>query len=113
MPELVAMAVSLRDALALGSPPRGNLAVPVFRHGTLEVELYAPAVDDRQQPHQRDEVSVVARGRAVFFDGRSRQAIESGHFIFVAAGQVHRFEDMSTDFAVWVLFYGPAGGEAR
>lgn len=33
-------------------------------------------------------------------------------FIFVAAGQVHRFEDFSEDLAVWVFFYGPQGGEA-
>jgi hypothetical protein len=31
--------------------------------------------------------------------------------VFVAAGQVHRFEDFSSDFAVWVAFYGPDGGE--
>ena len=31
--------------------------------------------------------------------------------LFVAAGQVHRFEDFSNDFAVWVFFYGPDGGE--
>ena len=24
----------------------------------------------------------------------------------------HRFEDFSDDFAVWVIFYGPEGGEA-
>jgi hypothetical protein len=23
----------------------------------------------------------------------------------------HRFEAMSEDFATWVMFYGPAGGE--
>jgi hypothetical protein len=31
--------------------------------------------------------------------------------LFVAAGQTHRFEDFSDDFAVWVFFYGPDGGE--
>ena len=32
-------------------------------------------------------------------------------FLFAAAGVPHRFENFSYDFAVWVLFYGPEGGE--
>jgi mannose-6-phosphate isomerase-like protein (cupin superfamily) len=105
------MNVSLAQALALGPPPAGNLAVPVFAHGSLEVEMYQPRGSDPQTPHTRDEVYVVARGTATFFDGGKRERIEPGSFLFVAAGQAHRFEDFSSDFAVWVLFYGPAGGE--
>jgi len=26
---------------------------------------------------------------------------------------VHRFEEFSNDFAVWVFFYGPEGGELQ
>lgn len=111
--EAGAAVVSLGDALALGPPPAGNLAVPVFRHGTLEVEFYAPRGVDRQQPHDRDEVYVVARGDALFFDGETRRRIDAGAFLFVAAGQVHRFEELSEDFAAWVLFYGPVGGESQ
>jgi len=106
-----ATTISLPDALALGPPPAGNLAVPVFAHGTLEVELYAPSGTDRQQPHDRDEAYVVARGTATFVDGDTRTAVQPGAFIFVAAGRPHRFEAFSTDFAVWVFFYGPVGGE--
>jgi hypothetical protein len=29
----------------------------------------------------------------------------------VAAGTEHRFEDFTEDLAVWVVFYGPDGGE--
>jgi hypothetical protein len=29
----------------------------------------------------------------------------------VAAGVQHRFEEFSDDFATWVIFYGPEGGE--
>jgi hypothetical protein len=32
--------VNLSDALAMGPPPPGNLAVPVFAHGSLAVEMY-------------------------------------------------------------------------
>lgn len=105
--------VSLAQALAKGPPPPGNLAVPVFGHGSLAVEMYQPVGTDPQKPHDRDEVYVVARGTAVFFDGVGRHDVETGSFIFVAATQLHRFESFSADFACWVFFYGPAGGEAR
>ena len=101
----------LTDALKKGPPPAGNLAVPIFAHGTMVAELYTPKGHDPQKPHERDEIYVVARGSGLFFDGSSRRAVEPGTFIFVAAGQVHRFEEFSTDFAVWVFFYGPHGGE--
>ena len=104
--------VDLAEALKQGPPPPGNLAVPIFSHGTLAAELYTPQGYDPQQPHERDEVYVVARGKGLFFDGVARRSVEPGTFIFVAAGQVHRFEDFSSDFAVWVFFYGPRGGEA-
>jgi mannose-6-phosphate isomerase-like protein (cupin superfamily) len=103
--------VSLTEALAKGPPPAGNLAVPIFAHGTLEVELYTPQGHDPQKPHRRDEIYLVGRGSGRFFDGERRQEVSPGSFIFVAAGQTHRFEDFSDDFAVWVFFYGPDGGE--
>ncbi|WP_395686755.1 hypothetical protein [Aestuariivirga sp.] len=34
-----------------------------------------------------------------------------GDAIFVAAGVQHRFLDFSNDLGMWVLFYGPDGGE--
>jgi mannose-6-phosphate isomerase-like protein (cupin superfamily) len=107
-----AIQVSLAAALRAGPPPAGNLAVPIFAHGSLEVELYSPGAEDVQNPHERDEVYVVARGTGLFFDGRERQSVAPGSFIFVAAGQPHRFEGFSSDFAVWVFFYGPSGGES-
>lgn len=104
--------VSLPEALSKGPPPAGNLAVPVFSRGSLAVEMYTPEGVDNQKPHDRDEVYIVARGTGVFFDGALRHPVMPGAFLFVAAGQPHRFEDFSGDFACWVLFYGPEGGEA-
>jgi mannose-6-phosphate isomerase-like protein (cupin superfamily) len=103
--------VSLAEALSKGPPPPGNLAVPIFAHGTLEVELYTPQKLDPQKPHRRDEVYLIAQGTGRFFDGQHRHVVSPGSFLFVAAGQQHRFEDFSEDFAVWVFFYGPDGGE--
>jgi putative acetyltransferase len=105
--------VSLAEALSKGPPPAGNLAVPIFSHGSLVVELYTPAGNDRQKPHTRDELYVVTRGKGDFFDGTQRQSVEAGSFLFVPAGHIHHFEDFSSDFAVWVAFYGPEGGESK
>ena len=48
--------MTLAEALKQGPPPEGNLAAPIFRHGSLEVEWYEPRGVDRQKPHGRDEV---------------------------------------------------------
>ena len=85
--------------------------VMLFRHGTLEVEYYKPERVDRQQPHTRDEVYVVASGSGYFVIDGARQPVEPGEVLFAAAGVEHRFEDFTPDFATWVFFYGPEGGE--
>jgi len=90
----------------------GERFVAAFRHGTLEVELYAPRGNDPQQPHSRDEVYFVVSGRGEFVVEDKRERFEPGDFLFVAAGVPHRFERFSEDLAVWVLFYGPDGGES-
>ncbi len=105
--------VGLAEALAKGTPPAGNLAVPIFSHGSLAVELYTPVGHDPQKPHTRDEVYFVTRGQGFFDDGERRHKVEAGSFLFVPAGHAHRFEDFSSDFAVWVAFYGPVGGESN
>ena len=102
--------LTLQEVLASGPPPAGNLAMPVFARGDLEVEMYRPTDVDRQRPHDRDEIYLVARGTALFFDGRTRYDVVPGCFLFVPAGQPHAFDEFSPDFAVWVLFFGPRGG---
>jgi mannose-6-phosphate isomerase-like protein (cupin superfamily) len=73
--------------------------------------MYAPRGVDGQQPHSRDEVYVVIRGSGTFVHGETREPFIAGDFLFVEAGVVHRFEDFTDDFAVWVMFFGPEGGE--
>ena len=101
--------VTVNDALS--RLESASLFVEVFKHGTLSVEMYAPEGHDAQTPHSRDEVYVVARGQGQFVNGEDQHSFSAGDFIFVPAGVVHRFENFSEDFAVWVLFYGPEGGE--
>jgi mannose-6-phosphate isomerase-like protein (cupin superfamily) len=84
----------------------------VLEHGTLSVEIYAPSGNDPQQPHSRDEVYAVISGRGEFVLGPERRPFGPGDVLFVPARASHRFEKFSDDFATWVFFYGPEGGEA-
>ncbi|HMP41965.1 MAG TPA: cupin domain-containing protein [Roseiflexaceae bacterium] len=83
----------------------------LLRHGTLSIELYAPQGYDAQQPHTQDEVYVVIAGQGEFLNGTQRHPFGPGDVIFVPAGVIHRFENFSSDFQTWVIFYGPEGGE--
>lgn len=85
--------------------------IELFSHGTLVVEFYAPQGKDIQEPHTRDEIYVIASGSGYFVNGDTRSQFEQGEVLFVPAGVRHRFEDFSEDFATWVFFYGPDGGE--
>jgi mannose-6-phosphate isomerase-like protein (cupin superfamily) len=89
----------------------GKLYAELFRHGTLTVEIYAPKGVDLQQPHTRDELYIVAAGRGWFVVGGQRFEFSPGDALFAGAGEVHRFEDFTDDLLVWVVFYGPEGGE--
>lgn len=107
--------VTIEEGLARLPTPEGKRFTTVFAHGTLLVEVYAPRGRDQQQPHARDEVYVVARGSGEFVSGYAeaeRVAFGPNDFLFAAAGVPHRFENFTEDLAVWVLFYGPEGGEA-
>lgn len=93
--------------------PRGERFIELFRHGTLAVELYAPRGNDPQTPHSRDEIYVIISGTGRFQHGPQETNFEPGDVIFVPAGDKHRFIEFTDDFATWVFFYGPEGGEAE
>lgn len=98
----------------------------LLAHGSMELRWFAPKREDAQTPHDRDELYIIASGSGVFtrgveslpFDditlpiqGEERVRFGPGDVLFVAAGTVHRFEEFSDDFATWVVFWGPEGGE--
>jgi mannose-6-phosphate isomerase-like protein (cupin superfamily) len=95
---------ALAEALAT-SPSPGNLAAEIVQLPGLDVEFYQPKGEDRQTPHERDEIYVVARGSGVFEVSGKQRAFETGDLIYVAAHTVHRFVEFSGDFAAWVLFW--------
>jgi mannose-6-phosphate isomerase-like protein (cupin superfamily) len=98
--------LSLAAALALPLP-EGRRSSEVFVDGDLEIRFYAPRGHDPQLPHDRDEIYIVAAGRGKFRVGERVDPVAPGALLYAAAHEVHRFEDFSDDFAVWVVFYGP------
>lgn len=98
--------VRLADASALLSAD--NPVQAVFEQGEeVLVELYAPVGEDRQQPHARDELYIVAAGQGRFRRGEELVSFAAGDLLYVPAHVPHRFEDFSDDFKTWVIFYGP------
>jgi mannose-6-phosphate isomerase-like protein (cupin superfamily) len=103
--------VSLAEALSTIPTPEGKRFATIFEHGMLQVELYAPRGEDPQTPHSRDEAYIVVEGSGVFFREGRRERFGRGDFLFAPAGIEHRFEEFTDDLVVWVIFYGPEGGE--
>ena len=104
--------VTLAEAMAQLPRPNGDRFATVLRHGTLDVEIYAPRGKDPQKPHTRDEVYFVVQGRGEFRNGSRLERFGPGDVLFVPALEDHRFESFTEDLVVWVMFYGPEGGEA-
>ena len=88
-----------------------DVFIELFRHGSLSVELYKPDKEDKQTPHDRDEIYVIVSGTGTFLNGEESGEISPGDFLFVKAGVKHRFINFTADFSTWVFFYGPDGGE--
>jgi mannose-6-phosphate isomerase-like protein (cupin superfamily) len=98
--------VTLADAFARLSSEK--LFETVFeRPDEISVELYVPRGADGQQPHDRDELYIVATGSGTFSRGREVVSFGPGDLLYVPAYVPHRFETFSDDFKVWVIFYGP------
>lgn len=105
------MKLALKDSLLQLPGAGGERFVELLRHGSMRVELYAPCGHDPQQPHAQDELYFVQRGSGAFVQGAIRHHFAAGDCFFVPAGEPDRFEDFSEDFATWVVFWGPPGGE--
>jgi mannose-6-phosphate isomerase-like protein (cupin superfamily) len=109
--EKTGLRATLEDLLQRLPGPRGEWSAIAFQHGSLTVKLYAPRGADPQQPHSQDELYVVARGSGIFTHGTRRERFGPGDVLFAPAELPHRFESFSDDLAIWVMFYGPEGGE--
>lgn len=101
---------TMAEAQAAALSP-GRASALLMEHGTMTLRWYAPRGRDDQTPHDQDELYIVAHGTGRFVREGRRVAFGPGDVLFAAAGEEHRFEDFSDDFATWVVFYGAIGGE--
>jgi mannose-6-phosphate isomerase-like protein (cupin superfamily) len=83
-----------------------HLAVPDLSVGTYCIPVGGV---DGQSPHTEDEIYVVTAGRARIVTPDGAADVAPGAVIFVPAGEAHRFEDITEDLALLVVF-GPAYG---
>ena len=88
-----------------------KLFILAWQRGQIEVKLYQPRGEDKQTPHTRDEIYVVVKGAGQFMCDGETKAFGEGDMLFAPAGADHRFLDFTDNLSVWVIFYGPEGGE--
>ena len=104
--------MSIEKALQAVQESDDGLYGVLFENGSMELGYYKPTGIDEQSPHDQDEIYIVQTGRGTFVCGDQSIPFEPGDALFVAAGVNHRFASFSDDFAAWVVFYGPTGGES-
>ena len=85
------------------------LRAPSLSAGVYHLKAGQP---DPQRPHAEDEVYYVVSGRAVFRAGDQRASVGPGSVIFVERAAMHRFEDVTEDLTVLVLFAPAEGSQA-
>lgn len=77
----------------------------VFSKGNFELEFFAPRGKDYQTPHEKDEFYIIVNGSADLIKDSEVVNCQIGDAVFVAAGENHHFENISDDFATWVIFF--------
>jgi mannose-6-phosphate isomerase-like protein (cupin superfamily) len=83
------------------------------RHGTMRMTLHKPILPNVQTPHEQDELYLIQCGCGRFTKSGETRAFGPGDAIFVEAGAEHRFDEISEDTLLWILFWGPPGGETE
>lgn len=84
-----------------GRPWEEFIRVPDLYVGLYEIEAGG---QDRQSPHDADEIYHVLAGRASFVVGDDRTEVGPGSVLYVAKGKEHRFVDITEDLSVLVFF---------
>ncbi len=103
--------LTVKNALRAVQASDDGLYGVLLEHGSMELGYYRPPDLDQQKPHEQDEIYIVQTGSGIFVRDGDEIPFGPGDALFVAAGIEHRFTSFSNDFGVWVIFYGPPGGE--
>ncbi|HET7291527.1 MAG TPA: cupin domain-containing protein [Vicinamibacteria bacterium] len=83
-----------------------------LRVDSLSMGVYhlKAGAEDKQSPHQQDEVYYVAAGRAVLAVDGQDYPVETGSVVFVAKHAKHRFHSIREDLTT-LVFFAPAETE--
>ena len=92
----------------------GRGYVEFLRTGALSAGVYrlAAGAVDQQQPHLEEEIYYVVSGSARFSARDRDLTVSIGDFLFVPAGEPHRFHEIREDLELLVLFAPPEGTRA-
>ena len=104
--------VTIADAIEELKKEQDKRFTVLLKNGSMSIEYFAPINIDTQQPHIQDEIYVIASGSSQFYRNGEVINCNKGDVLFVPAKMEHRFMNFSNDFATWVIFYGPEGGES-
>lgn len=91
----------LEERQASGRPYLGFLRVPALHAG---VYVLPKGGEDRQEPHDDDEIYYVLEGRAGFRADGAESTVKAGDVIYVKAGAEHRFHSIEEDLKLLVFF---------
>jgi mannose-6-phosphate isomerase-like protein (cupin superfamily) len=97
------------DEILAAHHASGTPYLDFIKSDSMSVGLYVleAGATDGQSPHTEDEVYVVLEGRSKFTAADETRAVAAGDVIFVAAGVVHRFHDITERLRLIVVFAPP------
>jgi quercetin dioxygenase-like cupin family protein len=78
-----------------------NLRVDDLSVGTYSIPAGGT---DEQEPHTEDEIYIVQQGRATLETNNGSGQVGPGSVVYVPANEIHRFVNVTENFAVLVLF---------
>ena len=79
--------------------------IEAFSKDDFKLEFFALRGVDYQTPHSQDEFYIIIGGTANLIKEDETINCQTGDALFVAAGAKHHFENISDDFAAWVIFF--------
>ena len=94
------------ETVAAERAESGRPYLEFLRVESLNAGLYelAAGSGDEQSPHDEDEIYYVVEGRARFRAADQLSVVGPGSVIYVRAGVEHRFEEITEDLKLLVVF---------
>ena len=88
----------------------GRPYLPFLERPSLRAGLYVldAGAEDRQQPHDQDELYYVVAGRGVMTLGAAEFTVAAGDVLYVPAHAAHRFHHITEALELLVFFSGAA-----